>query len=66
LGFAPLPSGPDGAKPIVGQAAVVVFNASPNQAVAIDFLKFLLNEETAPIIAVLPAGSRYVLRCRFY
>lgn len=64
--FAPLPSGPDGAKPIVGQAAVVVFNASPNQAVAIDFLKFLLNEENSAKLSqffpqaratVLDAGS---------
>lgn len=64
--FAPLPSGPDGAKPIVGQAAVVVFNSSPNKEVAIDFLKFLMNSENSAKLSqffpqarasVLDAGS---------
>ncbi len=64
--FAPLPSGPAGAKPVVGQAAVVVFNSSPNQEVAVDFLKFLMNEENSAKLSqffpqarasVLDAGS---------
>lgn len=64
--FAPLPSGPAGAKPIVGQAAVVVFNSSSNKEVAIDFLKFLMNSENSAKLSqffpqarasVLDAGS---------
>lgn len=64
--FAPLPSGPTGANPIVGQAAMVVFNSSSNQEVAIDFLKFLLNEKNSGKLSqffpqarasVLDAGS---------
>jgi multiple sugar transport system substrate-binding protein len=64
--FAPLPSGPAGSKPVVGQAAVVVFNSSPNKEIAIDFLKFLMNSENSAKLSqffpqarasVLDAGS---------
>jgi len=45
--IAPLPSGPAGYKPLIGQAAVVVFNASPHKDAAIDFLKFFTNKENS-------------------
>lgn len=60
--FAPLPSGPAGAKPVVGQAAVVVFNTSPNKEVAIDFLKFLMNSEnSAKLSAFFPQARASIL-----
>lgn len=60
--FAPLPSGPAGAKPVVGQAAVVVFNSSPNKEVAIDFLKFLMNSEnSAKLSQFFPQARASVL-----
>jgi len=43
----PTPSGPEGFFPAVGQAAVVVFNASKHPEVAMDFLKFFTNEENS-------------------
>jgi multiple sugar transport system substrate-binding protein len=45
--FAPLPSGPAGYKPVIGQSAMVVFENSPHKDVAIDFLKFLTNKENS-------------------
>ena len=40
-GIAPLPSGPAGYNPTVGQAAFVVFNAGRNVDIAADFVAFL-------------------------
>ncbi len=50
-GIAPLPSGPAGETPVIGQAAVVAFNASPNKAVAADFLAFMTNKENTATMA---------------
>ena len=49
--IAPLPAGPAGETTVIGQAAFVVFNNSPNRDVAIDFLKFLTNQENTLAIA---------------
>ncbi|MDV7105587.1 sugar ABC transporter substrate-binding protein [Vibrio sp. TH_r3] len=43
-GIAPMPSGPDGASPIIGQAAVVVFKDSPNKKLAQEFLAYMTNK----------------------
>ncbi len=43
--IAPLPAGPAGTVDVIGQAAFVVFTPSPNRETAIDFVKFLTNEE---------------------
>jgi multiple sugar transport system substrate-binding protein len=50
--IAPLPDGPAGPAAVIGQAAIVVFNNSPNRDVAIDFVKFLTNKENTLKIAV--------------
>ncbi|MEX1058250.1 MAG: extracellular solute-binding protein, partial [Natronospirillum sp.] len=40
-GIAPMPGGPAGNSPTIGQAAVVVFENSPNKALATDFLAYM-------------------------
>lgn len=60
--FAPLPSGPAGTKPFVGQAAVVIFNSSTHKDVAADFLKFLMNTENSKkLSAFFPQARASVL-----
>lgn len=49
--IAPMPEGPAGQADVIGQAAFVVFENSPNQEAAIDFFKFLTNEENTLRIA---------------
>ncbi len=49
--IAPMPAGPAGQADVIGQAAFVVFNNSPNRDVAIDFVKFLTTEENTLRIA---------------
>ncbi|MBK9123598.1 MAG: sugar ABC transporter substrate-binding protein [Chloroflexi bacterium] len=49
--IAPLPEGPAGKVDVIGQAAIVVFNNSPNRDIAIDFVKFLTNKENTLKIA---------------
>lgn len=45
-GIAPLPTGPAGSNPVIGQAAIVAFDANNNgnQAQAADFVRFLTTE----------------------
>ncbi len=49
--IAPLPDGAAGRASVVGQAAFVVFNNSPNRDTAIEFVKFLTNKENTLRIA---------------
>lgn len=49
--IAPMPAGPAGETTVIGQAAFVVFNNSPNRDTAIDFLRFLTNPENTLAIA---------------
>ncbi|HUZ16828.1 MAG TPA: sugar ABC transporter substrate-binding protein [Spirochaetia bacterium] len=44
-GLAPLPTGPAGRADVIGQAAVVAFNAGKHAAIASDFVAFMTNEE---------------------
>jgi len=54
-GIAPLPSGPAATPAVIGQAAIVVFDKSPNKAVAEDFVAFMTNKENfAKMAAFFP------------
>lgn len=46
-GIAPLPTGPAGEQPVIGQAAMVTFNGAnnANQEAAADFVRFLTTQE---------------------
>jgi len=44
-GVAPLPGGPAGEAPVIGQAAIVVFDSSQHKELAIDFVAFMTNKE---------------------
>jgi len=50
-GIVPLPAGPAGASPVIGQAAITVFNASQHKDVAIDFVAFMTNKENVATMA---------------
>jgi|GEM_PF-116094 len=56
--IAPLPSGPAGSKPTIGQAAVVAFKASKNQAWAQDFVAFLTTKENVTRLAAFWPPAR--------
>lgn len=49
--IAPLPAGDAGQASVIGQAAFVVFNNSPNREMAVEFVKFLTNKENTLRIA---------------
>lgn len=49
--FLPLPSGPAGYAPIIGQAGVSVLERSAHQEEASDFLAYLTNPENAALLA---------------
>jgi len=60
--IAPLPKGANGDQPVVGQAAMVVFNNGSNRETAIDFLAFLTKEENvARLAAFFPPARQSVL-----
>jgi multiple sugar transport system substrate-binding protein len=44
-GIAPLPAGPAGSPSVIGQAAIVVFDKSPNKAIAEDFVAFMTTKD---------------------
>lgn len=49
--IAPIPSGPAGSVPTIGQAAVVTFAASKNAEIATDFVAYLTSEENVAKMA---------------
>lgn len=60
--IAPLPSGPAGPAPVIGQAALGVFKAGPNAAAAADFVAFMTNKEnTAKLAQFFPPARSSVL-----
>ncbi|MCL4559219.1 MAG: sugar ABC transporter substrate-binding protein [Chloroflexi bacterium] len=62
FGIAPLPSGPAGNKAVIGQAAIVVFDKSPNKSVAEDFVAFMTTKENfAKMAAFFPPARSSVL-----
>lgn len=50
-GIAPLPSGPAGEAPIIGQAGISVFAESPNKDLATEFAAFMTNAENVATMA---------------
>jgi multiple sugar transport system substrate-binding protein len=56
--IAPMPSGPAGYHPTIGQAAVVTFKASKNQAWAQDFVAFLTTKENVTKLATFWPPAR--------
>jgi multiple sugar transport system substrate-binding protein len=62
FGIAPLPSGPAGNQAVIGQAAIVVFDKSPNKAIAEDFVAFMTTKENfAKMAAFFPPTRISVL-----
>jgi multiple sugar transport system substrate-binding protein len=62
-GIAPLPAGPAGSRPVIGQAAVVVFEKSPYREAAGDFVAYLTTKENESKLAVFfPPARTSVLR----
>ena len=57
-GIAPIPSGPAGYKPSIGQAAVVAFKASKNLAAAQDFVAFLTSKDNVTKMATFWPPAR--------
>jgi multiple sugar transport system substrate-binding protein len=54
-GIAPLPAGPVATPSVIGQAAIVVFDKSPNKAIAEDFVAFMTTKENfAKMAAFFP------------
>lgn len=50
-GIAPLPTGPAGAAPIIGQAGISVFSESENKELAIEFAAYMTNAENVAVMA---------------
>jgi multiple sugar transport system substrate-binding protein len=57
-GFAPMPSGPAGWNPTIGQAAIGVFKAGKNAAVAADFAAFITNKDNVTKLATFWPPAR--------
>lgn len=49
--YLPMPEGPEGAVPVIGQAGVGVIERSENKEVAADFLAYFTNPENAALLA---------------
>jgi multiple sugar transport system substrate-binding protein len=61
-GIAPLPGGPEGSSPVIGQAAVVAFAASKNRDAAADFAAFMTSKENVKKMAeYFPPARKSVL-----
>ncbi|MCI5075090.1 sugar ABC transporter substrate-binding protein [Oricola sp.] len=50
-GIAPLPSGPGGESPVIGQAGLVVFSKSQHVDLAKDFIAWMTNKENVAVMA---------------
>lgn len=50
-GIAPLPTGPGGESPVIGQAAIVVFTAGRQKELAAEFVAHMTNEENVATMA---------------
>ncbi|MCP4406012.1 MAG: sugar ABC transporter substrate-binding protein [bacterium] len=58
-GVAPLPGGPAGETPVIGQAALAVFEASAHTEQAIDFAAFMTNKENVLTMAEFFPPARH-------
>jgi multiple sugar transport system substrate-binding protein len=50
-GIAPLPSGPAGEAPVIGQAGLVVFAKSDNTELSKEFIAWMTNKENVAVMA---------------
>ncbi len=50
-GIAPLPEGPGGPSPVIGQAGIVVFSKGQNKELATEFLKHMTSAENVEVMA---------------
>ncbi|MCC2690800.1 MAG: transporter substrate-binding protein [Rhizobiaceae bacterium] len=61
-GIAPLPSGPGGEAPVIGQAAIVVFTAGKQKELAAEFVAHMTNKENVATMAqFFPPARKSVL-----
>lgn len=61
-GLAPLPTGPAGASPVIGQAAFVVFAQGKHKDLAAEFLAFVTNKDNVKTMAkYFPPARKSVL-----
>ncbi|HVW92764.1 MAG TPA: sugar ABC transporter substrate-binding protein [Devosia sp.] len=61
-GLAPLPTGPAGAAPIIGQAAIAVFASGKNAQIAADFAAYMTNKQNVATMAkFFPPARKSVL-----
>ena len=61
-GIAPLPSGPGGESPVVGQAAIVVFSKGRQKDVAAEFVAYMTNKANVATMAqFFPPARKSVL-----
>jgi multiple sugar transport system substrate-binding protein len=61
-GIAPLPTGPAGAAPVIGQAAFAVFSQGKNKDLAVQLLAYLTNKENVATMAkYFPPARKSVL-----
>lgn len=61
-GIAPLPSGPAGSAPVIGQAGIVVFAKGKQQALATEFAAFMTNKKNVATLAqFFPPARKSVL-----
>lgn len=61
-GIAPLPTGPGGEAPVIGQAAIVVFDNGPNKELAAEFVAHMTDKENVAIMAqFFPPARKSVL-----
>lgn len=58
-GIAPLPTGPAGASPIIGQAGIVVFSQSKKQELAQEFVAYMTNPENSELMAEFFPPARH-------
>lgn len=61
-GIAPLPTGPGGEAPVIGQAGLVVFDQGKNKELAAEFVAHMTNKENVKIMAqFFPPARKSVL-----
>jgi multiple sugar transport system substrate-binding protein len=61
-GIAPLPSGPGGESPVIGQAAIVVFAQGKQKELAAEFIAHMTNKENTAVMAqFFPPARKSVL-----
>src|SRR5690606_37276496 len=61
-GIAPLPTGPGGEAPVIGQAGIVVFERSPKKELAAEFVAHMTSRENVAVMAqFFPPARQSVL-----